>query len=80
MTMAVGPALLSELRIAQAVLRDSPRTAPCLAAELYPAAINASRISASFEPESRFLPAGLSHRPPHKLGECCPLSDKFALY
>jgi len=48
-TKAVGPAVLSELSNAQAVLRDSPRMAPCLAAELYPAAINASRISASFE-------------------------------
>ena len=65
-TMAVGPALLSELRNAQAVLRDSPRTVPCLAGELYPAAINASRISASFEASLAFsrLVCRIVH-PPH---------------
>jgi len=49
MTMAVGPALVSRLSNTQAVARHSPRTSACLAAELYPAVINASRISASFE-------------------------------
>jgi hypothetical protein len=57
MTMAVGPALLSKLSNAQAVLRDSPRTAACLAVVSHPAAINASRISASFEASLAF--AGL---------------------
>jgi hypothetical protein len=49
MTLAEGPALLSELSNAQAVLRHTPRTAACLAVVSHPAAINASRISASFE-------------------------------
>ena len=49
MTMAVGPARLSKLSNAQAVLRPTPRTAACLAVVSHPAAINASRISSSFE-------------------------------
>ena len=49
MTIAVGPALLSKLSNAQAVLRPTPRTAACLAVVSNPAAINAARISSSFE-------------------------------
>jgi hypothetical protein len=44
-----GPALLSRLSSTQAVGRETPRTAACLAVVSHPAAINASRISASFE-------------------------------
>ena len=43
-----GPALLSRLSNAQAVLRPTPRTLACLAVVLQPAVINALRISASF--------------------------------
>jgi hypothetical protein len=49
MTIAVGPALLSKLSNAQAVLRPTPRTAACLAVVSHPAAINASRNSPIFE-------------------------------
>jgi hypothetical protein len=49
MTLAEGPARLSLLSNAQAVLRPTPRTAACLAVVLNPAATKAARISASFE-------------------------------
>ena len=49
MTFAEGPALLSELSNAQAVLRPTPMTEACLAVVSHPAAIKASRISSSFE-------------------------------
>ena len=47
--MDEGPVRLSRLSNAQAVGRDTPRAAACLAVVSYPAATNASRISASFE-------------------------------
>jgi len=49
MIMDEGPVRLSRLSNAQAVGRDTPRAAACLAVVSYPAATNASRISASFE-------------------------------
>jgi len=48
-TFVEGPTLLSWLNNTQAVLRHTPSAAACLAAVSHPAAINASRISASFE-------------------------------
>ena len=44
-----GPALLSRLSSAHAVLRPTPRAKACWAVVRYPAAIKALRISASFE-------------------------------
>src|SRR5262249_4307823 len=43
-----GPTLLSRFSTTQAVGRNSPRAAACLAVVSHPAATNASRISASF--------------------------------
>jgi hypothetical protein len=48
MTVAEGPALLSRLSNAQAVLRPTPRAAACLAVVVHPADANASRIRTSF--------------------------------
>ena len=49
MTMAEGPARLSRLSNAQAVLRPTPRATACLAVVSHPADTKALRISAIFE-------------------------------
>ena len=74
MTIAVGPAILSKLSNAQAVLRPTPRTSACLAVVSHPAAINTWRISASFEACLAFARLFLVCRnvhPPHKLAALC---------
>jgi hypothetical protein len=70
MILAVGPALLSRLSNAQAVLRDTPSTLACLAVVSKPPATKAARICASFEAYLAFarrflMPCCIGH-PAHK--------------
>ena len=56
MTLAEGPARLSKLSNAHAVLRPTPRTAACLAVVSNPPSIKATRNSESFKANLAFAP------------------------